>query len=250
MRRVTATIAILALAAGSIAASGATLGRPPGRGMNARPAGRNAVRQDANAAPRGQGCARRQACPASCCPRGSCPANCVTPRGPGSRRGGGSTTYDAPRGRRGGTPADTANAVPAPDLTSAEQAALKEALLDEYRAEALYDAALREFGADRCFENLRRAEGHHIAALRSLHDAYGLIAPTAADADPVTLPATLADARDAAIAFEKQQGPFYDRLLESVRQPDIRGVFERLREVSLTRHLPALERSRDGRGRR
>jgi rubrerythrin len=127
------------------------------------------------------------------------------------------------------------------ELADGEVRALAEALREEYRTEAFYAQALERFGPNRRFENLRAAEQRHIAALRSLYERYGVRPPAPEGLEP-DVPATLAAALDAAAAFEACEGPLYDRLLESVEHEDIRAVFKRLQEVSLERHLPALQR--------
>lgn len=128
------------------------------------------------------------------------------------------------------------------ELLEAEESVLRRALLEEYRAEMLYTDAVAKFGAVRPLDNLRVAEGHHIAAVRALFDRYDLTPPSRDEADRIAIPATFAATLQAAAELEAGEGPLYTSLLESVEKDDVRAVFERLRQVSLERHLPAVQR--------
>ncbi len=116
--------------------------------------------------------------------------------------------------------------------------------MEEYRARAFYHDALARFGAIRPFANLERAEQHHVDALLALFDRYQLSPPCADTVKRAMTAENLADAYALAADLERGEGPFYDRLLSATEKPDIRSVFERLRQVSLERHLLAVERGR------
>jgi hypothetical protein len=55
--------------------------------------------------------------------------------------------------------------------------------------------------------------------------------------------ASFEDACLAGAHAERENVALYDRLLLGTTDPDVRTTFERLRWVSLERHLPALERA-------
>jgi len=55
--------------------------------------------------------------------------------------------------------------------------ALKEALDDEYKARATYQAVIEKFGSVRPFSNIVEAEGRHAEALIRLFRKYGLSVP-------------------------------------------------------------------------
>lgn len=184
-----------------------------------------------------------------CGERAACNALPFAERG-GGNRGNALSQPSAPnpQRRRGGTGAACIVAEPpaAGAITEAERAVLNSALIDEYQSEGLYADALARFGTNRRFENLQAAEGRHAAAILALFDRYGVSAPSRDELERAALPNTLKETIELAIQLESDQGPLYDRLLRSVEKPDIRGVFERLREVSLSRHLPALQRGGGG----
>jgi len=143
---------------------------------------------------------------------------------------------------------------PAPALA----ANLKEALTDERYAQAYYRAGIKAWDVTRPLVNLERAEGNHIDAVSGLMKKYKVrIEPNPFDRKPkedaatylnrLGVPPTKEEGFAKAIKLEKAQGPLYDKL--SVGMPDdVKQVFARLKEISLTRHLPALERALSGGG--
>jgi hypothetical protein len=127
-------------------------------------------------------------------------------------------------------------------LDETEARALSEALDDEYRAWAIYDQVIRDFGAVRPFINIRDAEARHIAALIALFECYGLRVPENTWPGRVPRYATLTEACAAGVIGEAENGQLYERLLSSTSRPDILSVLRRLREASQQRHLPAFQR--------
>ena len=143
-------------------------------------------------------------------------------------------------GRRSGLGAD--RRTDAGMLSTPEQNALRTALLDEYAAEAYYTSVMDKFGSLRKLENIRAAERRHAQALLGLFDRYGIEPPQRTETDVPTVPETLKAALQLAVNVEIGNGALYDELIGVVSHEDVRAVFERLRHVSLTRHLPALQR--------
>jgi hypothetical protein len=132
--------------------------------------------------------------------------------------------------------------MPSTNLSPGEAAALHEALEDEYKAWAIYDQVIRDFGEARPSINIRDSEARHIAALSALFALHGLPLP------PNTWPGraprfeSLRAACQAGVDAEIENERLYGRLLEAARHPDMRAVFERLRDASRLRHLPAFRR--------
>ena len=56
------------------------------------------------------------------------------------------------------------------------------------------------------------------------------------------VPATVTECAALAAQLERDNIALYDRLLPTIKDADIRTVFERLRAASLQNHLPAFER--------
>ena len=127
-------------------------------------------------------------------------------------------------------------------LDEPAQAALREALLDEYAAEAYYGKLTEKFGAPRPFVKLYRAEGRHVRALLTLFERGDVEPPKQAEAIVPEVPATLAEAVRVAIEHERANGALYEKLIGTVSDEDVKTVFAHLRDASMTRHLPALQR--------
>lgn len=134
------------------------------------------------------------------------------------------------------------------DLTESEIRALNEALDDEYRAWAIYDQVIADFGMVAPFSNIRDAEARHIEALHTLYTFYGL--PIPANPWPGKVPryASLQAACEAGTAAEVANGALYARLLAATPRPDILTVFHNLQDASQQRHLPAFQRCAQGGG--
>lgn len=138
--------------------------------------------------------------------------------------------------------APSQNAAPAGPLDDATGTALRDALLDEYANELYYAKVMEVFGEGRPFSNLHAAEQRHAAAVLSLFERYGLEPPERDEAEVPAVPETIREAIALAVERERANVALFDRVMEKITQPDIRQVFERLRDASANRHLPALER--------
>ena len=127
-------------------------------------------------------------------------------------------------------------------LDEPAQAALREALLDEYAAQAYYERLTERFGTSRPFMNLRQAEGRHVRALLTLFERGGIEPPKQTEATVLEVPATLAEAVRVAIEHERANAALYDELIATVSDEDVKTVFTHLRDATMNRHLPALQR--------
>lgn len=125
--------------------------------------------------------------------------------------------------------------------------AMVEALNDERRSEAQYQAVLDKFGEVRPFVNIIQAERRHQAMLLELFEKYKVTVP--ANKPPKeTAPSTLRAACEAGVHSEKENIALYNKFLKEVKEPDIHAVFIQLRDASKLHHLPAFERCAAGRG--
>lgn len=120
--------------------------------------------------------------------------------------------------------------------------ALDEALDDEYKAMATYEAAIAAFGPIRPFVNIVEAERRHASALLSLYESYGLEPQPNRWRGKVARPADVAGACEAAVQAEVENAAMYDRLIAAVEQEDVRAVFRALRAASQEKHLAAFRR--------
>lgn len=131
---------------------------------------------------------------------------------------------------------------PVSELPGDVQAALEDAIMDEYTAHATYEAVIDKFGSSRPFSMIIRSEEQHIASLKAIYDKYGLEAPTYTGT--VTAPATLQAACQTGVDAEIANAALYrDELLPAVTEyPEITVVFTNLMQASQEKHLPAFER--------
>jgi rubrerythrin len=127
-------------------------------------------------------------------------------------------------------------------MDEATKDALDEALDDEYKARATYRAVLDRFGEIRPFSNIVESEERHIQALLTIYRRHEIEPPADRWAGRVEAPASVEAACRQGVEAERENDGMYARLLEVVRDPDIREVMARLREASRERHLPAFER--------
>lgn len=121
-------------------------------------------------------------------------------------------------------------------------AALSEALQDEYRALASYQAVIEKFGPVRPFVNIVEAEARHADALLRQFERLGAPPPANEWAGKARPPDSLLAACEAGIAAEIENAAMYERLLKAVDDPAARRVLRNLQEASQSRHLPAFRR--------
>jgi hypothetical protein len=133
-------------------------------------------------------------------------------------------------------------ALPQTSLDSKTQQAMVDAINDEYRARAFYQAVMEKFGSVRPFSSIVRSENNHINLWINLFAKYGIAVPTDSFAGNVKVPDTLKAACQMGVKTEIDNVEMYDRFLGFVTQPDLKAAFTQLRQVSQERHLPAFER--------
>ena len=121
--------------------------------------------------------------------------------------------------------------------------AMEATILDEYRAELIYEQVLEDFGAVRPFVNIIGAEVRHSEALARLFISRGLGVPENTWS-PSQIPAfaTLSQACQAGVEAEIENAEIYDRYFDLSLPADVRTVFENNRRASIENHLPAFQR--------
>jgi len=129
-----------------------------------------------------------------------------------------------------------------PSTTTTLLAAMETAIQDEYRAEAIYQGVLDDFGSVLPFVNVLYAEQRPSTSIGQLYLNRGLAVP-ASLATPSSVPhfATLAAACAAAVEAERANLALYDRYLAQQLPADVERVFTNNRSASLHNHLPAFE---------
>lgn len=129
--------------------------------------------------------------------------------------------------------------ISAPDLRTV----LLDALEDERKAEATYEAVIATFGPVRPFINIVEAEQRHAAALEWQMHRLGMAIPENPwQAGKIAPPVSLADACTMAIEAEIENIALYDRLIPQIADLTVRQVFQNLQDASRNNHLPAFRR--------
>lgn len=137
---------------------------------------------------------------------------------------------------------------PGTDLPKAARAALFAALDDEHHAEASYEAIIAAHGEVPPFANIVKAERRHAAAIATMMKAYGIAVPKNAwktgEKALEALPADIPTACAAGVEAEEANVRLYDQaLIPAVADfPGLVDLFQRLRDSSRDRHLPAFRR--------
>ncbi|MEN8240567.1 MAG: DUF2202 domain-containing protein [Chloroflexota bacterium] len=116
------------------------------------------------------------------------------------------------------------------------------ALNDEYRAWAIYNQVMLDFGMDtRPFSNIRSAESHHFDQLTALFAEYGIDIPDNPWIGNVPSFESVSAACAAGVDAEIENAALYDLIFSSTDREDITIVYEALQRASLDKHLPAFE---------
>lgn len=127
-------------------------------------------------------------------------------------------------------------------LNSVECQGLLTALDDEYRAWAVYDQVICDFGEVRPFINIRDAEQRHIDALLRLCADYRVEAPANPWPGQVPRYSSAHEACQQAVTGEIENGALYDQVMQSTDRADLLRVYRALQNASIDRHLPAFRR--------
>lgn len=127
-------------------------------------------------------------------------------------------------------------------VDSAIKQAMVDAINDEYRARAYYQAVINKFGDVRPFSNIVQAEDRHVQLWEGLFAQYGLTVPEDSFTGHMTAPGTLLEACQAGVEAERADAEMYANFLDTIEDPTLQAVFTRLRRVSLENHLAAFER--------
>jgi len=138
------------------------------------------------------------------------------------------------------SPRSPLSPTPVTVVTSDLLAALDLGIQDEYRAEAIYQGVVNDFGPVLPFTMVLTAELRHSSTIAQLYAKRGLPAPVS-QSTVSTVPhfATVREACAAGVVAERENIALYDRLLGGELPDDVRQVFSNNRRASLDNHLPA-----------
>ncbi|MBN2878350.1 MAG: DUF2202 domain-containing protein [Clostridia bacterium] len=124
---------------------------------------------------------------------------------------------------------------------------LNYAIQDEYLARQEYELIMEEYGEQKPFSNIIKAEENHIAELKAVFEANGYVIPEDTSSEYAMLPASLDEAFDVGVLVEIDNIAMYDKFLSYDLPSDVKAVFEELKKGS-ENHLAAFERGARGSG--
>lgn len=132
-----------------------------------------------------------------------------------------------------------ADLIPGSDLAELLQVTLE----DEYRAEAIYQGVMKDFGAVLPFRNIAKAERQHALNILRLYASRGLT-PPANPWNPDNVPhfTSVRAACQAGVQAELENIALYDHYLAKALPVDVALALTRNRRASLQAHLPAFKR--------
>ncbi len=119
------------------------------------------------------------------------------------------------------------------------------AIEDEYLAQAEYDAIMDEYGVQRPFSNIIKAEDTHIGLLTPLFAEYGIVIPQKDWNSFVSVPDSLEASYEIGVTAEEKNIAMYERFLKEDLPDEVREVFEHLQNASQN-HLRAFRNAADG----
>lgn len=124
--------------------------------------------------------------------------------------------------------------------------AMCEAIDDEYKALATYNAVIAQFGPVLPFANIARSEQCHIDALMYLFASRGWTPPEDRWSGTVAAPESVKDACRVGVEAEIENAALYDRLFAMTDDAEVIQIFTALRRASAEHHLPAFQRCYEG----
>ena len=115
------------------------------------------------------------------------------------------------------------------------------AIQDEYLANKEYEKIMDEYGQQRPFSNIKKAEERHISMLKTVLSNNKIEIPKDESSTIVKLPESLDEAYKAGVEAEIENIAMYERFLQQELPKDVRQVFESLKNAS-ENHLRAFRR--------
>lgn len=124
---------------------------------------------------------------------------------------------------------------------------LNYAIQDEYLARQEYELIMDEYGEQKPFSNIIKAEEYHIEMLKEIYEIHGYEIPEDSAIDHIVLPESLEQAFDIGVEAEIKNIAMYELFLTFDLPDDIKEVFIELRDGSKN-HLAAFEKGVRGGG--
>jgi hypothetical protein len=127
------------------------------------------------------------------------------------------------------------------NLTPEEKEFLNTAYTDESRKVYFFKKCAEKF-PDAGFTKILNSEQNHVSTLESVYNKYEIDIPKDLDFSSVTIPASKDDVCSTALKMEKDNVEMYKKFLTSVTNTFLKTVFEDLRDITINRNIPAVEK--------
>lgn len=115
------------------------------------------------------------------------------------------------------------------------------AIQDEYLANKEYEIIMDEYGQQRPFSNIKKAEERHISMLKEVLFKNGIDIPKDDSSEYVKLPNSIDEAYRLGVEAEIENIAMYERFLQQELTVDARRAFEALKNAS-ENHLRAFRK--------
>jgi hypothetical protein len=128
------------------------------------------------------------------------------------------------------------------ELTPQEIEFLIAAYKDEARGEYLFKKITEKFPDATGFIKILSSEQNHVTTLEAIFIRYELEIPKNLDFSDMKIPSSVDEACTIATAYEKENVEMYKKFLNNVSNKYLKTVFEDLRDISIYRNIPAIEK--------
>lgn len=127
------------------------------------------------------------------------------------------------------------------NLTPEETEFLNTAYKDEAKCQ-YYFQKIKEKFPDAGFTKILNSEQNHVITLEGIYNHYEIAIPQNLDFSALVIPATLEEACRTGLKYENENVEMYKNFLTSVTDKYLKTVFEDLRDITINRNIPAVEK--------
>jgi hypothetical protein len=127
------------------------------------------------------------------------------------------------------------------NLTAEEIEFLNTAYKDEVKCQYYFKKVMEKF-PDAGFAKIFNSEQNHVTTLETIYNKYGLEIPKDMDFSALLIPSSLSEVCVIGLKFEKDNAEMYQKFLKTVTNTVLKTVFEDLRDITINRNIPAVEK--------
>lgn len=127
-------------------------------------------------------------------------------------------------------------------LTPEETEFLNTAYKDESRKIYFFKKVIEKFPNSTGFAKILYSEQNHASTLETVYNKYEIELPKDMDFSSVIIPSTPDEACTIALKFENDNVEMYQKFLKSVTNAFLKTVFEDLKDITINRNIPAVEK--------